>query len=183
MIRPRFLVLGILALVAYVASEYLRRTLPQPPEAQAGYRLYWFFDHVFLAGKMLVLAAMAFAPARPQWNVRFLVMGGAVLLMAGSFLQLDHPLFLVACGFCFGAALKLAEGSDKLYIVMAIGGLGLGVPLNGFTGLLAAKAGFQPELMRQLFSSTLGIGSVSIATAFAGIYLLASKFLAPASFR
>lgn len=177
MIPRRFLVLGLLALTVYVLTEYLRTVLPQPPKAAPGYVAYWFFDHVFLRGKMLVLAAMAFAPARKDLNPRMLALFGGLLLMLGSYLELHHAVFLVAMGICFGAALKLADLSDKLCIVMVIGGLGMGVPLNGFSGLMAAKAGFQPELTEKLFASTLGIGSVSIAAAFTGLYLLGTKYV------
>lgn len=120
---------------------------------------------------------MAWIPARAHLNPRFLLAGGAALLMLGSVLQLAHPLFLAALAVPFGVALKLAEPTEKLGIVLAMGGLGLGIPLNGFTGLLAAKANFHPGVSGQLFGSTAAVGALSIAAAYAGLYMLVRLLL------
>ncbi len=146
--------------------------MPLPSAYTPEQTLYWFIDHVLFHGKWLVLAVMAFAPARPGLNLRFLVAGGGLLLMLGSFLKLGHPLFLAAVAVPFGAALKLAWPSEKFAILLTMVGLGLGVPLSGFTGLLAVKGKFHPQLMEQLIGSTATVSAVGLAAAYTGVYIL-----------
>lgn len=138
--------------------------------------LYWFADHVFFDGKWLVLLMLALAPARLGLPLKWLAPAAGALLMVGSFLQLGHPAFLAVIGLLLGAALKRVEDSESFDILLAMGGMTLGVPLNGFTGLMVAKAGFPPALMEPLFSSTAGVGSTAIACAMTGLYLLAWRF-------
>lgn len=123
-------------------------------------------------GKFLVLAVMAFVPARAGLNPRFLLAGGALLLMAGTYLRWSHALFLAAVAVPFGAALKMAEPAEKLAIVLAIAGLGLGMPLGSFAGMAVAASKFHPSAIAQLLPATLGITAVAMASAYAGVYML-----------
>ena len=135
--------------------------------------LYWFADHVFFDGKWLVLLLLALAPTRLGLPMKWLAPAGGLLLMAGSFLQLAHPLYLASVGLALGAAIKNVTDSDSFDILLVIGGMALGIPLNGFSGLMAARAGFPPGLMGPLFGSTAGVGCAAIACAMAGLFLLA----------
>ncbi len=160
-----------------IATEILRRTVPGPPGARGLALLYWFADHVFFDGKWLVLLMLALAPSRLGLPLRWLAPALGLLLMVGSFLQLDHPLYLALVGLAIGAAMKNVTDSESFNILLVIGGMGLGIPLNGFSGLMAAKAGFPPALMGPLFGSTAGVGCAAIACAMAGLYLLAWRWL------
>jgi hypothetical protein len=164
--------LGWFAVGGLILTEYLRRQLPAPNLFTPEQTLYWFADHVLWNGKLLALAVMAFVPARPGLNLRFLLAGGGLLLMLGSVLKLGHPLYLAAVAVPFGAALKLAWPTEKIGILMVMAGLGLGVPLSGFTGLLAVKGKFHPQLMEQLLGSTAAIGALGLAAAYTGLYAL-----------
>lgn len=101
--------------------------------------------------------------------------------MLSSFLSLSHPLFLAFCALSFGLAFRQAgffsgPVPDKAGILMTIAGMALGVPLNSFTGLMAAKMQFQAGPVEQLFGSTAAMGSIAIATAYLGIILLLYKY-------
>lgn len=146
--------------------------MAEPSSFTPEQRLYWFLDHVLFHGKLLVLAVMAFVPARAGLNPRFLIAGGGMLVFAGTFLQIAHPLYLAALAVPFGVALKLGEPNEKLSIVMVIAGLGLGMPLGGFTGMAVVGAKFHPKAMEQLIPATMAITSVAMAMAYTGIYIL-----------
>ena len=163
------------AIGGLIATEVLRRVIAQPPLARGWELGYWFTDHVFFDGKWLMLSAMALAPVRPNLPVKWLMPAAGLLLMVGSFLQLQDPLFLVLVGLLLGVALKSVPESEAMLMVMVIGGMCLGVPLNGFSGLMAAKANFPPGLMKPLFGATAGVGSASIAAALAGLFLLGRR--------
>ena len=150
--------------------------MPGPPEARGLALLYWFFDHVFFDGKWLVVFILALAPLRLGIPVQWIIPATGALLMVGSFLQLGHPLFLAGIGLLLGTAIKNVDDSERFDILLVIGGLALGVPLNGFSGLMVAKAGFAPALMGPLFGSTAGVGSTAIACAMTGVFLLAWRY-------
>lgn len=160
-------------------TEFGRRQLPDPAAFSPEQRLYWFLDHVLFHGKLLVLAVMAFVPARSGLNARFLIAGGGMLVFAGTFLQLAHPIFLAALAVPFGVALKLGLPSEKLAIVLTIAGLGLGMPLGGFTGMAVAGSQFHPKAIEQLVPATMAITSVAMAAAYTGIYTLLRLRLSP----
>ncbi len=147
-----------------------------PPAAQGWELIYWFTDRVFFDGKWLVLVAMALAPMRENLPLRVMGPGAGFLLMVGSFLQLSDPLFLVLTGLVAGSILKSLRLGDGPLMIVAAGGLMMGVPVNGFTGLMAAKAGFPPALMKNLFGSVAGVGSLAIALSFAGTFLLGRRW-------
>lgn len=155
-----------------ILTEYLRRQLPSPEAFSPEQKLYWFVDHVLFHGKFLVLAVMAFIPARPGLNARFLIAGGGLLVFAGTFLQIGHPLYLAAIAVPFGVALKLGEVGEKLAIVLTMAGLGLGMPLGGFTGMAVAGSQFHPKAIEQLVPATMAITSVAMAAAYTGLYTL-----------
>jgi hypothetical protein len=127
------------------------------------------------------MAASTLLP-RPRVSASWLIAGAAVSLMISSLMSLSHPLWLVFCALTFGLAFRQAGFfdapiPDKAGILMGIAGMGLGVPLNSFTGLMAAKMQFQAGPMEQLFGSTAAMGSMAIATAYLGLILLAHKYL------
>ncbi len=97
--------------------------------------------------------------------------------MVGSFLQLQDPVFLLLVGMLAGAILKSIRWTEPALMLMATGGMMMGMPLNGFTGLMAAKANFPPVLMKQLFGSTAGIGCVTMACSMAALFLLGQGLL------
>ncbi len=115
---------------------------------------------------------MSFIPARAELNPRFLLAGGGMLVFAGTFLQIAHPLYLAALAVPFGVALKLGPPNEKLAIVMTIAGLGLGMPLGGFTGIAIAGSQFHPKAIEQLVPATMAVTSVALATAYTGLYTL-----------
>lgn len=164
--------LGWIAILALFATEWARYQLPAPSGFTQEQQLYWFIDQVFFNGKLLVLAVMAFVPAKAGLNPRFLIAAGALLLMLGSFGKFSQPLFLAAVAVPFGVALKLIEPTEKMGLLMGIAGFAMGIPLNGFTGLLAVKAEFNPALLRELTGSTAALGAVSIACFYWGLYIL-----------
>ncbi|MDX2268136.1 MAG: hypothetical protein NW208_08520 [Bryobacter sp.] len=164
--------LGWLAIAALFFTEWARYQLPAPAAYTANQKLYWFVDHVFFNGKLLMLAMMAFVPARAGLNPRFLLAGGALLLMLGSFAKLSHPLYLAAAAVPFGVALKLWQPNEKMGLLLGIAGLAMGIPMNGFIGLLIVKAEFAPAVTRELLGSTAALGSLSIACFYWGLYLL-----------
>jgi lipid-A-disaccharide synthase-like uncharacterized protein len=153
----------------------MRRMIVQPPAAKGWQLIYWFSDHVFFDGKWLVLLAMALAPFRENLPLKFMAPATGLLLMIGSFLQLQDPVFLVFIGILGGTILKSFRLTEPALMLLAVGGMMMGMPINGFTGLMAAKANFAPPLMKQLFGATAGIGSLTIACSFAGLFLLASN--------
>lgn len=167
--------LAAFALGALIATEIARRMIVQPPAAQGWQLIYWFTDRVFFDGKWLVLLALALAPARESLPLRLMGPAGGFLLMVGSFLQLSDPVFLLLAGFVAGAIIKSLQLTDGPLLLMAAGGLMMGIPINGFTGLMAAKAGFPAPLMKSLFGSVAGVGCVSIATSFAALFLLGRR--------
>lgn len=150
----------------------------QPPQAKGWELMYWFTDHVFLRGKWTVLTAIAVAPTRENLPVKLLAPVGGALLMVGSFLQLQDPIFLVLVGLVAGAILKTIEWNEPKLMLAAAGGMVMGMPVNGFTGLLAAKSGYKPELMDAMFGATAGIGSLAVAVSFMALFFLAQRLLA-----
>lgn len=152
--------------------------MPAPSSGDANARLFWFLDHVLFDGRFVVLAALAFAPVRRQFSPRWLLAAAAVLLMLASFLQFNHPALLILIGVLLGGAYKQTPPSDQLHIVLVIAGLGLGIPLSGFTGLMIAKANFDPNLVYALKRGTGAIGSTAIAGAYLGLYSLIDSFAA-----
>jgi len=134
--------------------------------------MYWFTDHVFFDGKWLVLLALAVAPVRENLPLKFMAPATGLLLMVGSLLQLQDAIFLVLVGLLAGAILKSIRLTEPALMLMSVGGMLMGMPINGFTGLMAARANFQPQLMKSLFGATAGIGSLAIACSFAGLFLL-----------
>lgn len=138
--------------------------------------MYWFTDHVFFDGKWFVLLALAVAPQRDNVPLKLIAPAVGLLLMVGSLLQLQDPIFLVFVGLCAGVILKSIPLSEPGVMVLAVGGMLMGMPINGFTGLLAARANFQPQLMQSLFGATAGIGCLTIACSFTGLFLLAQQF-------
>jgi hypothetical protein len=172
----RFAVLAGIAIAGYLLTEYLRRVFGPPTSGLGPDRLFWFLSHALFQGKFLVLGGIALAPL-PPIAPRLLIAAAGVLLMLGSFLQLGHPLYLLAIGVLLGSAYKQVPQSDQLHIVFVIAGLGLGIPLSGFTGLMIAKANFEPKLAEVLANSTAAIGSAAIALAYLGIYSLLWRLL------
>lgn len=146
-----------------------------PPAAKGWELMYWFSDHVFFDGKWIVLFAIALAPWRENLPLKFLAPATGLLLMVGSFLQLQDPLFLFLTGMLAGTILKSIRFTEPSLMLLAVGGMLMGMPINGFTGLMAVKANFQPELMKALFGSTAGIGSLTIACSFTGLFFLAER--------
>lgn len=144
----------------------------QPPSAKGWELMYWFTDRVFFDGKWLVLLAIAAAPSRENLPLKYMAPGLGLLLMVGSFLQLQDPIFLLFVGLCAGAILKTIRLTEPALMLLAIGGMLMGMPVNGFTGLMAAKANFPAPLMKALFGSTAGIGCLAIACSFTGLFLL-----------
>lgn len=147
--------------------------LPAPPAAQGWQLLYWFTDRVLFDGKWLVLTALALAPWREGLPLRILGPGAGLVLMLGSFLQLSDPLFLILVGLLAGVIVKGIRLTEPVLMLMAIGGLLMGIPINGFTALMAAKAKFPAPLISALFGSTAGVGCVAIAVSFAAFFHLA----------
>ena len=165
--------LAFFALGGLIATEVMRRVVTQPPAAKGWELIYWFTDRVFFDGKWIVLLAMGLAPFRENLPIKYLAPAAGLLLMAGSFLQLQDPVFLVLIGMLVGAIVKSIRWTEPALMLMSVGGMMMGMPINGFTGLMSAKANFPPALMQQLFGSTAGIGGVTIACSFAALFLLA----------
>ncbi|WP_155121415.1 hypothetical protein [Bryobacter aggregatus] len=161
-----------IAIAGLILTEGLRRIVPGPPDARGGALLYWFFDHVFFHGKFLVLAVLALTPQPRRLGLKWVMPLLGAVLMVGSFLQLAHPAFLGLVGLLLGVALQNVQDSESFDILLVMGGLALGIPLNGFTGLMAAKSGFAPTLMDPLFGATAGVGCAAIACSMVGLYLL-----------
>ncbi len=150
----------------------------QPPEAKGWELMYWFTDHVFLRGKWTVLTAIAVAPTRENLPVKLLAPVGGALLMVGSFLQLQDPVFLAVVGLMAGAILKTIDWNEPKLMLAAAGGMMMGMPVNGFTGLLAVKSGYNARLMTEVFGATAGLGSLAIAVSFMGLFFIAQRVLA-----
>lgn len=140
--------------------------------------MYWFTDRVFFDGKWIVLLAMAVAPFRDNLPVKYLAPATGLLLMVASFLQLQDVVFLTLLGLLVGAIVKSVRWTEPALMLMAIGGMTMGMPINGFTGLMAARANFPPALMKQLFGSTAGVGCVAIACSIAALFLLVRGVMA-----
>ncbi len=165
--------LAFFALGGLIATEIMRRITTQPPAAKGWELIYWFTDRVFFDGKWIVLLAMGLAPFRENLPIKYLAPATGLLLMVGSFLQLQDPIFLVLVGILAGAIIKSIRWTEPALMLMSVGGMMMGMPINGFTGLMAARANFPPTLMKQLFGSTAGIGCVTIACSFAALFMLA----------
>lgn len=164
--------LAYFALGGLIATEVMRRIVTQPPAAKGWELIYWFTDRVFFDGKWMVLLAMGLAPYRENLPIKYLAPAAGLLLMVGSFLRLQDPLFLMLVGILVGAILKSIRWTEPALMLMAVGGMMMGMPINGFTGLMAAKANFPAALMKELFGATAGIGCVTIACSFAALFLL-----------
>ncbi|MBZ2183351.1 MAG: hypothetical protein K7J46_01485 [Bryobacter sp.] len=173
-IEPNWRGLAAFALGGLIATEILRRLVPAPPAAQGWQLVYWLTDRVFFDGKWLVLCALALAPWREGLPLRVIGPGAGLVLMLGSFLQLADPLFLIVVGLLAGLVVKGIRHTEPALMLMAMGGLLMGVPVNGFTALMAAKAKFPAPLMAALFGSTAGVGCVSIAVSFSAFFHLAA---------
>jgi len=158
-----------------VATEILRRVIPQPPIAAGWELIYWFADRVLFDGKWLVLFVMAMAPHRENLPLKILAPAAGLLLMAGSILQLQDPLYLILLGLLLGAMVKSLTLTEPALMLMAMGGMFMGLPINGFTGLMVAKANFPPALMKPLFGATAGVGCASVAISMAGLFLLGRR--------
>ena len=164
--------LAYFALGGLIATEIMRRVITQPPAAKGWELIYWFTDRVFFDGKWIVLLAMGLAPFKENLPIKYMAPAAGLLLMVGSFLQLQDPVCLVFVGMVVGAIVKSIRWTEPALMLMSVGGMMMGMPINGFTGLMSAKANFPPVLMKQLFGSTAGIGCVTIACSFAALFLL-----------
>ena len=149
----------------------------QPPAAKGWELIYWFTDRVFFDGKWMVLLAMGLAPYRDNLPIKYLAPAAGLLLMVGSFLRLQDPLFLLLVGMLVGAILKSVRWTEPALMLMAVSGMMMGMPINGLTGLMVAKANFPPVLMKELFGATAGIGCVTIACSLAALFFLGRRVL------
>ncbi len=158
-----------------IATEVARRIVAQPPAAKGWELMYWFTDRVFFDGKWLVLLAIAVAPTRENLPLKLMGPVVGLMLMLGSFAQLSNPVFLVLVGLSAGAILKGIRLTEPALMLLAVGGMLMGMPVNGFTGLMVAKANFPPALMQALFGATAGIGSLAIACSYVGLFFLGQR--------
>ncbi|MBM3763063.1 MAG: hypothetical protein FJW36_22810 [Acidobacteria bacterium] len=170
--RADWRALAFFALGGLIATEVTRRIVTQPPAAKGWELMYWFTDHVFFEGKWIVLLAIALAPVRENLPLKFLGPATGLMLMVGSFLQLQDPIFLLLAGLLSGAILKSIRLTEPILMLLSAGGMLMGIPINGFTGVMAAKANFAPQLMQALFGATAGIGCLTVACSFTGLFLL-----------